>query len=64
MRCRRFLCLSKGKGRATRDEGDVYVALGDTMSVTDGITRSAVPSMTGDVAMFHVVGTGDGEDAR
>ena len=45
---------------ATRDEGEAYVAPGDTMSVPAGINRSAVPSMTGDVAMFHVAGAGDG----
>jgi len=32
---------------------------GDTASVPAGLAHSAVPSMTGEAALYHVVGTGD-----
>jgi hypothetical protein len=33
---------------------------GDTMSVPEGVMHSALPSMTGEASLFHVVATGEG----
>jgi ribosomal protein L16 Arg81 hydroxylase len=39
--------------------GDTVLAPGDTMSVPENLHHAAVPSMTGEAALYHVVGTGD-----
>lgn len=44
-------------------EGATHSAVlnpGDTMSVPEGVMHSAVPSMTGEASLFHVVATGEG----
>ncbi len=39
--------------------GEATLAPGDTMSVPAHLPHSAVPSMTGEASLFHVVATGD-----
>ncbi len=48
-----------GHWRVTWDGGDTVLAPGDTMSVPEGLNHAAVPSMTGDAALYHVAATGD-----
>ncbi|MEO0918533.1 MAG: cupin domain-containing protein [Pseudomonadota bacterium] len=48
-----------GHWRIAWDEGSTVLAPGDTMSVPVGLAVSAIPSMTGDAAMFRIVGTDD-----
>ncbi|SFT54110.1 cupin domain-containing protein [Sedimentitalea nanhaiensis] len=49
----------KGHWRVDWDGGSATLAPGDTMSVPEGLAHSAVPSMTGEAALYHVVATGD-----
>ncbi len=49
-----------GHWRVDWEGGSTTLAPGDTMSVPENIMHSAVPSMTGDAALYHVVATGDG----
>jgi quercetin dioxygenase-like cupin family protein len=49
----------KGHWRVTWPGGETVLAPGDTMSVPEGLPHAAVPSMTGEAALYHVVGTGD-----
>ena len=49
----------KGHWRVDWDGGSAVLAPGDTMSVPENLPHSAVPSMTGQAAMYHVVATGD-----
>jgi len=39
--------------------GAATLAPGDTMSVPENIAHSAVPSMTGDAALYHIIATDD-----
>lgn len=39
--------------------GETTLAPGDTMSVPEHLDHSAVPSMTGEAALYHIVGTDD-----
>ena len=48
-----------GHWRVTWDGGTTALAPGDTMSVPAGLRHSAVPSMTGDAGLFHIVATDD-----
>jgi len=48
-----------GHWRVTWDGGETVLAPGDTMSVPENLDHAAVPSMTGDAALYHIVGTGD-----
>ncbi len=48
-----------GHWRVEWDGGETTLAPGDTMSVPEGLSHSAYPSMTGDAALYHIVGTGD-----
>ena len=41
------------------DEEGTTLAPGDTMVVPEGLPHSAVPSMTGDAALYHVIATDD-----
>lgn len=41
------------------EEGAVTLAPGDTMSVPAHLAHAAVPSMTGEASLYHVVATGD-----
>ena len=49
----------KGHWRVTWTGGETVLAPGDTMSVPEGLDHSAVPSMSGEAALYHVVGTDD-----
>jgi len=46
-------------GSDGKDRGSVTLAPGDTMSVPANLAHSAVPSMTGEASMYHVVATSD-----
>lgn len=48
-----------GHWRVEWDGGQATLAPGDTMSVPAGVMHNAVPSMTGEAALFHIVGTED-----
>ena len=41
------------------DGGSATLAPGDTMSVPEGLAHSAVPAMTGEAAMYHIIATDD-----
>ncbi|MGS4947090.1 cupin domain-containing protein [Meridianimarinicoccus sp. RP-17] len=49
----------RGHWRVTWDGGTTILAPGDTMSVPEGVEHAAVPSMSGEAALYHVVGTAD-----
>ncbi|MEL6645756.1 MAG: cupin domain-containing protein [Pseudomonadota bacterium] len=49
----------KGHWRVDYDGGSATLAPGDTMSIPAGLSHTATPSMTGDAAMYRVVGTND-----
>ena len=38
---------------------NLALAPGDTMSVPENLGHSAVPSMTGEASLYHIVATGD-----
>lgn len=48
-----------GHWRVAWEGGATTLAPGDTMSVPENVMHSAVPSMTGEAALYHVVGTDD-----
>ena len=48
-----------GHWRVAWEGGSTVLAPGDTMSVPEGLMHNAVPSMTGDAALYHVVSTDD-----
>lgn len=48
-----------GHWRVEWDGGHATLAPGDTMSVPENLAHRAVPAMTGDAALYHVVATGD-----
>lgn len=47
------------QGNAVHPAGETVLAPGDTMSVPEGLDHSAVPSMTGEAALYHVIATDD-----
>lgn len=49
----------RGHWRVDWDGGSAVLAPGDTMSVPENLAHSAVPSMTGEASLYHVVATGD-----
>ena len=49
----------RGHWRVTWDGGSTTLAPGDTMSVPENLAHSAVPSMTGEASLYHIVGTDD-----
>jgi quercetin dioxygenase-like cupin family protein len=53
----------KGHWRVTWPGGSATLAPGDTMSVPEGLEHAATPSMTGEAALYHVVGTDDAPGA-
>ena len=57
--CPSVLMPVKGHWRVDWDGGSATIAPGDTMSVPEGLAHSAVPSMTGETALYHIVGTED-----
>ncbi|WP_299738091.1 cupin domain-containing protein [uncultured Roseobacter sp.] len=48
-----------GHWKVTWEGGTATLAPGDTMSVPENLMHNAVPSMTGDAALYHIVGTDD-----
>ncbi|SMX46276.1 cupin domain-containing protein [Maliponia aquimaris] len=46
-------------GNDTYAAGEAVLAPGDTMSVPENLMHTAVPSMTGEASLYHVVATGD-----
>ena len=48
-----------GHWRVTWEGGTTTLAPGDTLSMPEGVRHSAVPSMTGDAGLFHIVATDD-----
>lgn len=49
----------KGHWQIEWDGGRATLAPGDTMSVPENLAHSAVPSMSGEASMYHVIATGD-----
>ncbi|RFU13285.1 cupin domain-containing protein [Rhodobacteraceae bacterium W635] len=49
----------KGHWRVDWDGGSATLAPGDTMSMPETLAHSAVPSMTGEAALYHIIGTDD-----
>ncbi len=49
----------RGHWKVTWDGGSATLAPGDTMSVPENLPHSAVPSMTGEASLYHVVATDD-----
>ncbi len=49
----------KGHWRVDWDGGSTLLAPGDTMSVPENLSHSAVPFMTGEAALYHIVATDD-----
>ena len=49
----------KGHWKVTWEAGEATLAPGDTMSIPAGASHAAVPSMTGEAALYHVVATAD-----
>ncbi|MEM7464198.1 MAG: cupin domain-containing protein [Pseudomonadota bacterium] len=56
---RSVLIPLKGHWRVETDDGLVTLAPGDTISVPENVKYSAVPTMTGEAALYRVVGTED-----
>ena len=53
------LMPATGHWRVTWDGGQATLAPGDTMSVPEHLAYSLEPSMTGEAALYHIVGTDD-----
>jgi quercetin dioxygenase-like cupin family protein len=49
----------KGHWKVIWEGGEAVLAPGDTMSVPENLMHTAVPSMTGEAALYHVVATDD-----
>lgn len=49
----------RGHWRVDWDGGSATLAPGDTMSVPENLMHTAVPSMTGEASLFHIVATDD-----
>ncbi|MEM7632894.1 MAG: cupin, partial [Pseudomonadota bacterium] len=49
----------RGHWRVTWEGGETTLAPGDTMSVPENLSHTAVPSMTGEASLYHIVGTDD-----
>lgn len=48
-----------GHWRVDWEGGSTSLAPGDTMSVPENLPHSAVPSMSGDAALYHIISTND-----
>lgn len=48
-----------GHWKVVWDDGEAVLAPGDTMSVPENLDHAAWPSMSGDAALYRIVGTGD-----
>ncbi len=49
----------RGHWRVNWEGGSATLAPGDTMSVPENLMHNALPSMTGEASLYHIVGTGD-----
>ena len=49
----------KGHWRVDWDGGTTTLAPGDTMSIPEGLSHRATPSMTGEAALYHIFATDD-----
>ncbi|MDG4649664.1 cupin domain-containing protein [Roseibacterium sp. SDUM158017] len=49
----------RGHWRVSWEGGATVLAPGDTMSVPGGLDHAAVPAMTGEAALYHVIATDD-----
>lgn len=49
----------KGHWRVSWEGGDATLAPGDTMSAPEGLAHSVKPAMTGEAALYHILGTAD-----
>lgn len=49
----------KGHWRISWDAGETTLAPGDTFSVPENLAYTAQPAMTGEAALYHVIGTDD-----
>ncbi|MBT8456062.1 MAG: cupin domain-containing protein [Alphaproteobacteria bacterium] len=49
----------RGHWRLSWDGGSTVLNSGDTASIPAELSHAAVPSMTGEASLYHVVGTGD-----
>ena len=52
-----------GHWRVMWEGGSATLAPGDTMTVPENLAHAAVPSMTGDAALYHIVATDDAPGA-
>ena len=53
----------RGHWQVTWEGGEATLAPGDTMSVPAHLPHAAVPSMSGEASLYHVIGTGDAAGA-
>ncbi|MCK8464039.1 cupin [Aliiroseovarius sp. S1339] len=53
------LMAMRGHWRVNWDGGSATLAPGDTMSVPENLPHNALPSMSGEASLYHVVATGD-----
>jgi mannose-6-phosphate isomerase-like protein (cupin superfamily) len=53
----------KGHWRVDYEGGSATLAPGDTMSVPEGLMHRALPSMTGEAALYHIIATDDAAGA-
>jgi len=53
----------KGHWRVDYEGGGATLAPGDTMSVPEGVMHRALPSMTGEAALYHIIATDDAAGA-
>ena len=49
----------RGHWKVTWDGGEATLAPGDTMSMPEGMAHSIQPSMTGEAALYEVIGNDD-----
>lgn len=53
----------KGHWRVDYEGGSATLAPGDTMSVPEGLMHRALPSMTGEASLYHIIATDDAAGA-
>ena len=49
----------KGHWRVDWEGGTTTLAAGETMSIPEGLSHRATPSMTGEAALYHIIATDD-----
>ena len=53
----------RGHWRVNWDGGSATLAPGDTMSVPENLMHNALPAMTGEASLYHIVATDDAPGA-